>query len=87
MCTGCLSGHTAEKHAPGCGVAAWLQAALLSGTPPLPRLRLTQELSGDAMLARLVQVQNLRLRDMAMQGLEHPAFQQGQQQGQVGLQQ
>ncbi|PRW44390.1 signal recognition particle-docking [Chlorella sorokiniana] len=52
--------------------------------------RLTQELSGDAMLARLVQVQNLRLRDMSMQGLEHPLFQQqqGQQQGQqLGMQQ
>lgn len=55
---------------------------------PLPAHRLAQELSGDAMLARLVQVQNLRLRDMAMQGLEHPVFQQGQQQGQqLGMQQ
>lgn len=38
--------------------------------------RLTAELSGDALLARLLAVQNERLRGMVALGLEHPAFQQ-----------
>lgn len=36
--------------------------------------RLTAELAGDPLLARLVAAQNARLHAMAEQGLEHPVF-------------
>jgi hypothetical protein len=47
-------------------------------TPPIPSphpCRLTRELAGDPLLARLMRAQNERLHEVAAQGLDHPLFQ------------
>lgn len=54
-----------------------LSAAVAPCPCPAPLAhRLTEELQGDELLARLLRTQNQRLHEVASQGLEHPIFHQ-----------